>query len=187
MVKRVLITGALGTIGQALTAHLSDYELLLHDYKNRLAIPGDLSTPEGVRACLKAIDEPLYAIIHTVGPYEGPFPELFYSNVVSIAELAAALKPTCLITFGVAGLSRPGPKRAPYWACKNALLSLTKSLAASGMRANMICPHVVVGSRHIVPGPQVEALAVAKLVAFLLSSEAISGQVIDIANNALAE
>ena len=190
--KRVLITGAKGLIGEAVAAKLRDlnYDLILHDRRQ-----GDL-----LKADFK-IDQ-LSGIIHTVGAFEEgslfeqteeAFLELFKSNVLSAFHVAKnlieALKKGrgTLITFGVAGLNLPAKKMAPYLATKNALASLTKSLAYEfqdfGVRANMIALGYVEGG-HYSGFPQVKKSEVVALVSYLLSEEArgLTGQIIDLSS-----
>lgn len=193
--KTVLITGAFGTIGKGLRDYLKGYDLILHDYKSRLegSIGGDLAQSQGIEECVEEVKKrttALYAIVHTVGSYHrAPLEEttgkewmaLFQNNVISAAELAKHLKPQVFISFGVAGMDKPAYLMPAYLACKCALMSLTKSLCLTGIRANMICPGSVEGSPFAIKGPQVQSEEIAKLVAFLLSVESVTGQVIDIA------
>jgi NAD(P)-dependent dehydrogenase (short-subunit alcohol dehydrogenase family) len=173
--KKVLITGACGTVGRALCAGLEGYELLLHDYKGRAAFGGDFSKPDEVEKLIQEVKKlgPLYAIVNTVGNFVADdkgdvatWQELFQNNVISAAQLAYGLKPEVFITFGIEGLEKPAVKMVAYLACKNALASLTKSL--TWMRATMICPGVIEGSKHILKGPQVPARAIVDVVRELL-------------------
>lgn len=190
-IKKVLITGAAGVVGRALCNRLTDFELLLHDYKGRAALGGDMTSAESVEELGDKLEvyKPLYALIHTVGDYfEAPLVEteaaewqrLFQSNVISCLQLVRRLKPKMLITFGVAGLELPAQKMGAYLAVKNALMSLTKSLAAQGVFAAMICPGVITGSRHVVNGPEVSPEVVAEKVHEILLGGTLSGEIIDL-------
>ena len=189
--KKVLITGAEGVVGKALQKKLTDFELLLHDYKGRQAFSGDMADVESVEELADSLEphQPLYALVHTVGAFfEAPLVEttaadwqgLFQSNVISCLQLVHRLKPRVLITFGVAGLELPAQKMGAYLAVKNALMSLTKSLAAQGTFASMICPGVITGSRHVVPGPEVLPEEVAEKVHEILIGGRFSGEIIDL-------
>lgn len=189
--QKVLITGSAGVVGQALQKRLTDFELLLHDYKGRAAFSGDMTSIESVEELGDKLEmhKPLYALIHTVGDYfEAPlveteasdWQELFQSNVISCMQLVHRLKPRVLITFGVAGLELPAYKMGAYLAVKNALMSLTRSLVAQGTLASMICPGVITGSRHVVSGPEVTPEEVAEKVHEILLGGTPSGEIIDL-------
>ncbi len=190
--KTILITGANGTIGKILSSGLQGYRILSHDYKGRLQISGDFSTDKGVEQCAQEVlshTKHLYAVIHTVGEYyEAGLKEtdgdrwraLFQNNVVSAALLAKLLQPEVFISFGVEGLLSGGRLMPAYLSVKCALMSLTKSLALTGMRAHMISPRSVEGSEFMRPGVQVKPKEISDLIDSLLRDTSIKGHIIDI-------
>jgi NAD+ dependent glucose-6-phosphate dehydrogenase len=103
-VKRVLVTGARGLIGQVLIERLSDrYDLVLH---SRRPLPqggptADISDFEAVRMMLA--DAAPYAVIHlaAASSVESPWPEVLRANIVGTYNVfeAARLAGVELVVF----------------------------------------------------------------------------------------
>jgi NAD(P)-dependent dehydrogenase (short-subunit alcohol dehydrogenase family) len=160
--KRLLVTGAQGQVGQVLSQDLGvDYDLLENRRTGELLWDFDVCSVAAWEAASAGWSDGLDGVIHTVGAFHyGPLETMSaeaWTRVVSTNLDAAfyAYKHTiealrkrrgCLIFFTLAGLqnNRPEPHAAAYAAAKTALTSLAQSIAdiesKHGVRCNMIAP-----------------------------------------------
>ena len=112
------------------------------------------------------------------------------SNFFAAKRLTEALLPSIeaskghIINIGTAGVLQPTVSCTDYAITKAALWSYTLSLAKQkpGVKVNMVSPGVLENSVGDPDARRIPLVEVAKLVAFLLESDYITGQNIDIAS-----
>lgn len=180
--KVVLVTGAAGSIGAASVARFVEEgaRVVANDLDDAavsavsdrhgervIAVAADVTTPEGVEACMAAAGEVGgldLAFVNAgvecraapVAEFDGDdYERVFAVNVkgafltaqVAVRSLTAAQKPGGIVfTASIAGL-QGGPMTSIYNSSKHAVVGLGKCLAAEvgplGIRVNVLCPGAV--------------------------------------------
>ena len=198
--KKVLITGAGGSVGTALVGGLSAHYEVIGSRRNHELYPLDVTNPEQWESLMPAFEQGLDAVVHTVGdflyePLERCDPEqwraIMASNVDSafyayrFSRQALRQRRGRLILFGLAGLSsaRAEPNLAAYAAAKSAVASLVASIAQIEAPYGVTCNLIAPGLLHDASAEEVERYRVPKgrtatedelvtTVAYLLDSSA---------------
>ena len=198
--KTVLVTGAGGSVGRALTAGLSDQFAVIRTRRGHETHPLDVVKPEQWQQVMLPFESGLDAVIHTVGdfhhePLENCEPDqwraVMASNLDSafyayrFSHQALRQRRGRLIYFGLAGLAsnRAEPNLAVYAAAKSGLASLAASIAQVeapyGVTCNVIAPGLLHDAtaeeveRYRVPmGRTATATEVVAAVKYLLSQTA---------------
>jgi NAD(P)-dependent dehydrogenase (short-subunit alcohol dehydrogenase family) len=186
MAETVLITGASGLLGRALVREFSGGDFLVlaqyHHHQGAKSgnvrwLAGDFSSAEGTAAFLKRHAARLAGcshVIHNYGPIvEKPTADVTGSDLVAAFQVQvqpalditrfllarAPLRSALFIAFEDTGRMRPFRKILAFAMAKNALLLLSRSLAAvhPGIRFNVFSPPTLAGAdiRH----PQVKPVA----------------------------
>ncbi|MCH9610557.1 MAG: putative oxidoreductase [Chlamydiales bacterium] len=202
----ILITGAAKGLGRAIALELynAGHQIVIHHNRSD---PGEL-----LKLCPEAqtiqgvLDEKLVqrylerfpettGLVNNVGNYLEDTPqtsslELMRINVEIPMLLCQKLLPAIskmrghIVNIGTAGILRPTVSCTSYALSKAALWNYTQSLAKvqSQVKVNMVSPGVMENSVCSSDQKPVDLEEVARLVAFLFTSDAITGQNIDIAS-----
>jgi len=177
--KKVLITGAGGSVGTALVAGLSDHYEVIGSQRDHDTYPLDVTNPEQWASLMCAFEQGLDAVVHTVGdflyePLERCDPEqwraVMASNVDSafyayrFSRQALRQRRGRLILFGLAGLTsaRAEPNLAAYAAAKSAVASLVASIAQIEAPYGVTCNLIAPGLLHDASPQEVERYRVPK-------------------------
>jgi NAD(P)-dependent dehydrogenase (short-subunit alcohol dehydrogenase family) len=176
----ILITGASGLLGRALVARFAaaGFHVLAHchlhpgkDDDRVQWLAGDFSSPGGSAAFLKRHAAALAGcsqVIHNYGPIEekptldvtgSDLQAAFQAQIQPALDItrfllrAAPLRSALFIAFEESGRIRPYKKILGYAMAKNALLLLSRSLAAAypGVRFNVFSPPSLAGAALLPP------------------------------------
>jgi NAD(P)-dependent dehydrogenase (short-subunit alcohol dehydrogenase family) len=169
-IMNVLITGANGGLGSAVTRRFSDDGATVigidrhwHDKMPFATISADLTTAEGCNAMVEQALQhgPIDALVHLVGGFSGGTSiadtsdqvwDLMINTNLRIAFLTirAVLKPMIaagsgrIVAIGARAAEEPAPNFAAYAVSKAAILALIKNVAAEGkdlgITANAVLP-----------------------------------------------
>ena len=198
--KTVLVTGAGGSVGRAVTAGLSDQFEVIQTRRGHETYPLDVVEPEQWQQVMHAFERGLDAVIHTVGdfhhePLENCEPDqwraVMASNLDSafyayrFSHQALRRRRGRLIFFGLAGLTshRAEPNLAVYAAAKSGLASMAASIARIEAPFGVTCNVIAPGLLHDATVEEVEryrvpmertatAMEVVAAVEYLLSQSA---------------
>ncbi len=159
------------------------------------SIQADLSDPtKFITAYLRLFPE-TKGLVNNVGHWEEGVPKdcdsvaLMKMNLHLPEKLIGALLPIIeknrghIVNIGTAGIEKPTLSCTAYAVTKAALWKYTLSLAkaVSNVKVNMVSPGALENTMGNPTGNLVALSEVARLVAFLFSSEAITGQNIEVA------
>ncbi len=171
--KKVLITGAGGSVGTALLAGLSDHYEVIGSRRDHDSYRLDVTNPEQWEALMLSFETGLDAVVHTVGdflyePLERCDPEQWRAVMASNLDSAfyayhfsrqpLRQRRGRLILFGLAGLSsvRAEPNLAAYAAAKSAVASVVASIAQIEAPYGVTCNLIAPGLLHDASAQEVE-------------------------------